>query len=266
MKGKERLDVLNELVNIIHDELALDQQLLTLCEQDSRLGFHSEAEGYKYFPAKIQWRIDQLKSVLANDVTELRRIIRKDELLFPEYTGLQPEGTVAYCIQSKEAGWPGSREILPVGLQWQKCAFGPGKNEIKWASEWDENTLYIWIKTDKNCEQNGSLLNLVNIDIKIEPQRLRPCRHFVFDMENTAADDLMVTRDKSGVCYVGISISFEKIGITTDDLHPVRMDVRVQNRVGEISSWRPDHPLTSRLILGSDNPLDLGWLVFEDKR
>ncbi len=73
MEGKERLDLLNNLVDIILEELELDEQLLILCKHDSRLGFHSEAEGYKYFPEKIEWRMDQLRSVLANDVPELRK-------------------------------------------------------------------------------------------------------------------------------------------------------------------------------------------------
>jgi len=33
---------------------------------------------------------------------------------------------------------------------------------------------------------------------------------------------------------------------------------------GESFSWRPDNPTTERLILGSDNPADLGWLVFHN--
>jgi hypothetical protein len=41
------------------------------------------------------------------------------------------------------------------------------------------------------------------------------------------------------------------------------VDVRVQQRGAGTSSWRPHNPLTSRLALGSDNPADLGWLVFE---
>jgi len=68
MEGRERLDILNQLGQIIKEEIELDEQLLVLCVKDSRLGFHSEAEGYKYFPEKIKWRMEQLKAVLENDV------------------------------------------------------------------------------------------------------------------------------------------------------------------------------------------------------
>jgi hypothetical protein len=34
-------------------------------------------------------------------------------------------------------------------------------------------------------------------------------------------------------------------------------------RQGARESWLPAHPLTYRLNLGTDNPADLGWLLFE---
>ncbi len=266
MEGKERLDILDKLTDIIYDELDLDEQLLVLCDNDSRLGFHSEAEGYKYFPEKIRWRMDQLRSVLANDVPELKKIIRNDELLFPEYTGIRPEGAVAFSIGLKDVEWPGSDSILPVGLQWQKCTFGPERNEVKWASEWDKEALYIWMSDSTDNNQNASSQSITNIRIKIEAQRLHPCRRFVYNIENEqTVDDIIIFDNEPGVCYVRVRIPYDKIGITADNLYPVRIDVRVQKRDGETYSWRPNNPTTPRLMLGSDNPADLGWLVFYGK-
>ena len=267
MEGRERLDILNQLADIIHDELKLDKQLLALCDNDSRLGFHSEAEGYKYFPEKIRWRMDQLRSVLVNDVPEVKKIIRNDQLLFPEYTGIQPEGAVAYCVASKDSEWSGSGAIPPVGLQWQKCTYGLERNEIKWASEWDKKALYIWMSDITTSDQNASLPAITNVQIKIEAQRLFPCRHFVYNLGNEKTDDdLVLVDNEPGVCYVGVRIPFEKIGITADNLHPVRIDVRVQKRDGEANSWRPNNPITYRNNLGTDNPADLGWLIFDNKQ
>ena len=64
MNGRERLSVLKQLREIVGAELELNEQLLKLCASDSRLGFHSEAEGYMYFPEKIRWRMQQLRTVL----------------------------------------------------------------------------------------------------------------------------------------------------------------------------------------------------------
>ena len=70
--------------------------------------------------------------------------------------------------------------------------------------------------------------------------------------------------NENGTWYVTSMIPLKNIGLNAEDLHPVRMDVRVQSRTGGSGSWRPNNPTTSRLILGSDNPADLGWLVFRN--
>ncbi len=114
MEGKERLDILKQLTDIIHEELDLDKQLIGLCEKDSRLGFHSEAEGYKYFPEKIRWRMHELEYVLSNDVPEIKKLIGNDKLLFPEYTGKEPVGLVAYATRAKDSVWPDSGLIFHV--------------------------------------------------------------------------------------------------------------------------------------------------------
>ena len=115
-------------------------------------------------------------------------------------------------------------------------------------------------------DQNTSLQAITNLQIKIEPQRLFPCRHFVYDLGNKQTDNEPVhVGTEPGVRYVGVLIPFEKIGIATNDLQPVRIDVRVQKGKGEANSWRPNNPVTSRLMLGSDNPADLGWLIFDNK-
>jgi hypothetical protein len=41
-------------------EISNTKNMLTLTELDNRLGFHSEAEGYKYYPDKLKWRLQQL--------------------------------------------------------------------------------------------------------------------------------------------------------------------------------------------------------------
>ncbi len=65
-----------------------------------------------------------------------------------------------------------------------------------------------------------------------------------------------------GIWYAAVRIPFKKIGINAERLNPVRMDVIVQRKGRGTISWRPNNPTTSRLILGTDNPADLGWLRF----
>lgn len=84
---EQKLAILAEMKNIVSDEIASTIKLIPLAQNDSRLGFHSEAEGYKYFPAKLEWRINLLEELLANDFTEVERDIKDNIKLFPDYAG-----------------------------------------------------------------------------------------------------------------------------------------------------------------------------------
>ena len=65
-------EILDRLETIVKEEIAGSLRLAELCEKDSRLGYHSEAEVYKYFPEKLRWRAEVLKETLALDFDECR--------------------------------------------------------------------------------------------------------------------------------------------------------------------------------------------------
>jgi len=273
MEGMERLDILRQLKRIIRDEIKLDEELLTLCEKDSRLGFHSEAEGYKYFPEKIRWRMKQLHLVLANDIPEVRKIIKNNELLFPEYTGKKPVEPIAEYIIMEKPVLSGNMIELPANIIWQKFNYGSSDTEMKWASISFNDALYFIVTEN----EKGSLPSInspfADIEIKIETQRLYPARHFVFSPGDSVTNPVHITGypllfrgsfreiNNNGFWYAVVRIPDAQTGLKTDYPHPIRMDVIVKTNDNGRSSWRPDNPTASRLILGSDNPADLGWLV-----
>ncbi|MCE5345526.1 MAG: hypothetical protein LLG13_04445 [Bacteroidales bacterium] len=276
MEGKERFNILNQLTSIIREELTLDGQLLKLCEKDSRLGFHSEAEGYKYYPEKIKWRMGQLKSIIENDVPELKRIIRNNKPLFPEYTGKKPDGPITECITYDKPVWSENGFVLPENLKWQSFNYGSDMTNLQWASAYSKDALYLFVaeKEAKNILSKES--SFASLEVKIEPQRLYPAGHFVFNTGdiNYNGDPVHIigypllyrgglreTND-NGKWYAAVRIPFKHIGLNRENMDPIRMDLVIRNRQGKESSWRPNNPTTSRLILGSDNPADLGWLVF----
>ena len=264
MEGMERLDILKQLDNIIHEELDLDKQLLELCEKDSRLGFHSEAEGYKYFPEKIRWRMQQLREVIANDVPELKKIILGDQLLFPEYTGEKPEGLIVDCIASDDSLWMGTETVLPRHLKWQPFRYGTDKSAIQWASIYDSDALYIIVSDSVDSNQSKFASTISSITVKVEPRRLWPCAHFVFNPENKSeVDEKIRIVKESGKRHIMVRIPFKSFWWSEEKKHPLRIDVQVQKRNGGTSSWCSNNPLTERLVFGIDNPADLGWLMFQ---
>ncbi len=275
MDGRERLGILNQLTDIIKEEIALDKKLLVLCKNDSRLGFHSEAEGYKYFPEKIEWRIAELNKVLENDVPVFKKHIKKGELLFPEYTGKRPEGAVANCIKTSDVNLNGNIQI-PSELQWQELNEGKNNTQLQWASARDSEAIYIWITEKLPTSQESGDNQIANVEVKVEPMRLYPAFHFSFTKltEQNAVEpirnlgySLVYTAgfrevEAQGQKYVVSRIPFSILRTDMEQSDPVRVDITVQKSGAEKCSWRPDNPITPRLVLGSDNPADLGWLIF----
>ena len=75
--------ILDEMEAIVHGEIGRSERLIKLCENDSRLGFHSEAEGYKYFPEKLQWRVKLLKNLLQEDFPRATKAISDGRMELP---------------------------------------------------------------------------------------------------------------------------------------------------------------------------------------
>ncbi len=76
---------LRRMRQIVQDEIRLDRRLLDLARADSRLGFHSEAEGYKYHPALIRWRMRQLEKLLRVEFPRVATQIAARRPLFEGY-------------------------------------------------------------------------------------------------------------------------------------------------------------------------------------
>lgn len=260
-EGKERLEILKQLTDIINKEIELDRQLLKLCEKDSRLGFHSEAEGYKYFPEKIRWRIEELKKVLRYDVPEIETQILKEELLFPGYTGKKPEGTVAKCISAPGFNQSGIRQELPDNLQWQPLYQGKNKTELQWlqwASGYDDEAMYVLISRITETKSDSMVPPVSGIQVNIEPRRLWPLRRFSFSLSNeTQYRKRIRLIPEKGVSCIAVRIPFSDFLWKEEHIHPIRLNV-----IADDSAWCQDNPVTPRLMLGSDNPADLGWLIF----
>ena len=66
---------------IVQQEITASERLAELCEADGRLGYHSEAEVFKYFPKKLRWRAKQLQQLLNTEFKEAKRtLVERDPL------------------------------------------------------------------------------------------------------------------------------------------------------------------------------------------
>lgn len=68
--------LLSEMRDIVEKEKINSEKMIELCKEDGRLGYHSEAEGYKFFPEKIEDRIKKLDILLEEEFTEVSARIK----------------------------------------------------------------------------------------------------------------------------------------------------------------------------------------------
>ena len=86
------LAAVGEMEAIVREEIEGSRRMTKICERDPRIGYHSEAEGYKFFPEKLRARIEKLEALFDTDFKEIR-----ERLLF----GRRPLG--AYFAEGEDA-------------------------------------------------------------------------------------------------------------------------------------------------------------------
>lgn len=72
----DALSILDELKDIVLSEMENSSRMIEICRKDSRLGYHSEAEGFKFFPEKLEDRISYLKKLLDTEFSEVAARIK----------------------------------------------------------------------------------------------------------------------------------------------------------------------------------------------
>jgi len=285
MSGPKRLDVLDRLRRIVGDELAGNDRLLELCRRDSRLGFHPEAEGYKYYPAKIRWRMRRLECLLDRDVPAIEADIYRDRLLFPEYTGTAPRGPVVYCrpFEGIERAWAKPTWDALGSVCRQTCGADGCEGGMRWGLCRDaENLYFVFRCSEENvgtsmaaAPQGAFPVNrwtgFSAVLFKLEPRRLWPCLRFAVSAAGGVSHapgqtpPEVRTVQRVGAGWQGMMrFPLDRFNDGQGGLRPFRFDVQRAVPGFGTHTWMPQHPMTPRLMLGSDNPADLGWAIFAE--
>jgi len=255
--ASRRKTILKILKNIVRDEIKNSLELTALAEVDPRLGYHSEAEAYKYNPAKLKKRASQLSGLLKNDFPRLEKELASCGTrtpLWPEYTGSQPKGSVYLC--AKDSG-SAAAEYL-------------SGNTVSWKAWHEKDLLIIEAEVQK---APGVPENEDELIISIEPRRLYPVHKFLF---NAGGKTIYLSswtlfpeapHFQRMTVQPGQSSWKARLEITRKNLPgsrsagPVRLNIIRQISDKQTASWVPLNPYPGRLVFGTDNPKDLGWLV-----
>ncbi|MBN8216286.1 MAG: hypothetical protein J0L75_06565 [Spirochaetes bacterium] len=238
---------LGTLRAIVREEMASSRRLAELCLADSRLGFHSEAEAYKYFPAKFHWRIELLAKLLETEFPAVEASIAERQPLFPEYTGAAPTGKTYACPR------------FPAEAPWEPFHGGRGR----WRAVLDGSDLLVTVEAALP-EGQGSFF------VEIEPRRLWPVMKFelLADGKRKHHNKLPIPDNRWSAAQTGVAVRTAQFRIPNpvireeDFSRPLRINVYTAGPEGTSDAWIEKHPWEPRLFFGDDNPSDLGWMFF----
>ena len=112
---------------IVQEEIENSLRLAEICEQDYRLGYHSEAEVYKYFPAKLKWRADQLKALLAGDFAEAETMLAEGADIgeFLAWQGETAEAGKTYGANGISWSFKSDAENIVFHLEFESAGGNP---------------------------------------------------------------------------------------------------------------------------------------------
>lgn len=268
---KARKRSLAKLSDLVVAEIKNSTMLEKLSRADSRLGFHSEAEGYKYFPAKLRWRSQLLKALLRRDFPAMERRIEANEDI-SDFS--KPTSKYALYECSKVASAPGKHgwknipayDLLSSDLQ-------KGKDwHTSWQAVHDGRKIYFRIDctTPAAAPVQRPSQDFANTDflrISIEPRRFWPTRDFYvstfgteyYDSKEVPLDRRWSKRVSSHASgwQAFITISLECLNVSSPSM--LRLNVeRNAPGLGSIG-WISRIPGRYRLIFGDLEPSDLGW-------
>ena len=228
---------------IVNDEINSCEAMKELCQFDSRLGFHSEAEGYKYDSDKLTKRSVQLKNILQNDFPKLEVQIMGNEMIFPEYTGKRPQGK---CYTAKT-----NKCSIDPDIKWETI----GGTDAIWSASCDGTNLYFYIKGEFSEDDTAT--------VEIEPCRLWPTQKFSVSRKNGQKHlNFKIRMDHSWQAEATNDLFRFKIPLNIFDGYyipgrPIRINICLNDQ-----SWIQKHPWTWRLRFLTDNSDDLGWLYY----
>lgn len=237
--------LLQEMKALVSDEMVNSQNMITLCKQDGRLGYHSEAEGYKYFPEKIADRIEKLKKLLATEFPEIEERVAQGLVPLEYYQGIE-EDSVRYQMHS------GSIHDAPV----QHLTDGASR----FAVAYDDENLYIKV--------SGS----TDFILSAEFQLMHPYPPIIIGKDGTATHDWMQAtyyyslfgeayekeqaKWKTSKLDDGILLTLNRADIGWTGNTPIKLSVKSGDALWIIEEY-PVHTLGKKYI----SPGEFGWLI-----
>lgn len=133
MKTDNPSEVLSRMRNIVSVEMDNTEKMIACCEKNNCFGYHSEAEGFKFFPEKLKDRKEKLKKLLATEFVETENRIKGG--LYPLEYYLGKEADVAKYKASITSLDDAERCYLDDGKTWFKVCVTDKKVDMEFYSD-----------------------------------------------------------------------------------------------------------------------------------
>ena len=125
------LETVCKMENIVREEIEISKKMCAVMEADARVGYHSEAEGFKFFKEKLMARIGKLEALFDTDFKEIRARLLD---LRPPLGYYFAEGMDAY----------------PLGRDKDTAKVEKLDGERSFSAYFDEDKIYLDIKCKKD--------------------------------------------------------------------------------------------------------------------
>ena len=257
---------LEKMRRLVEEEISNSTMLEKLARADSRLGFHSEAEGYKYFPEKLRWRTRLLKNLLRKDFPKAKQFLQDDastDASLPHYD----------CARLDRA---------PRQSEWKNIASAflqadDAQVTRDWRTDWravhDGKNLHLCFecRTPRSAPKQKPSRDFSEGDylhIAIEPQRFHPTRNFSigswgvrhYDNKEALLDKRWRTKVTQHVNGWRATVTIPLECLPLSFPAQARMNIeRIAPGLGRMA-WVPHNSTKYRLIYGNLSPADFGSL------
>lgn len=250
-KGDAR-ELLSKMKAIARREIENCRKMIPLCEADNRLGFHSEAEGYKFFPAKLERKIELTEKLLAEEFPLVEKRIEAGLSPLAYYDGAE-EGVKRYSA---------SRTGLE-NAAWEHLADGKAKFKIAVTDETVELELFSSEKTGFMICNEFELM-FPSPMIVLKPDGAKALHRDAITHQSTFDGKIQAELDKWQIrdlatqngetgTHLQATLSKKEVGF-------IRLPYKMLVRTTEGARWCEDPTPVNTLGKVLLSPADFGWI------
>lgn len=246
--------ILNEMRQLVMAEQENSRNMIPLCQNDGRLGWHSEGEGYKFFPEKLQDRIEKLETLLQTEFPEVEQRIRDGLSALAYYDGEEDCEGLKTLVMSRTG---------IENAQWQTV---DADTESRFRMACDETHIVMELESREKitfmlCPEYR--LMCPDANILLTPEGKATTQPWTWGMyysllEPRAKAILEAYRDLKVLPGEGthllLTLPIAKIGL--DKIRPMKLRIMA----GEVS-WIQDADGVSTLGKDRVRPSEYGWIL-----